>query len=139
MWDRGAFLPSDKTHFAGSGPKGAPARQAERVSRQLSGVAGAGLTHGRDRLPADSGGRNPGSAVSGGDDDKYVSADTSLRTEAFSSVPPATSDPLSSSDKSLSLPCFPPSLSFTSAMSLQSSRSPEVSAALPRGTAPRAV
>lgn len=139
MWDSGAFLTSDKTHFAGTGPKGAPARQAEHVSRQLSEAAGAGLTHGRDRLPADGGGRNPGSAISGGDDDKDVSADTRLRSEAFSSVPSATSDPLSSSDKSLSLPCFPPSLSFVSALPLRSSRSPEVSTALPRGTAPCAV
>ena len=106
MQDRGGFLSSHNTHFTGTGPKEAPTRHTERVSKQLSEAPGAGLTPGRDRRLAGSGGRSLGFAFSGGNHDKSVSAHSRLRTEGWSSAPPATSDLLCGPDKSLHCPSF---------------------------------
>lgn len=87
MQDRGGFLPSNNTHFTGTGLKEAPTRHAERVSKQLSGAPWAELTHRRDRLLAGSGGRNLGFAFSGGNRDESVSAHSRLRMQGWSQLP----------------------------------------------------
>jgi len=122
MQDRGGFLPSNNTHFTGTGPKEASTRHAERVSKQLSRAPGAGLTHERDRLLAGSGGRNLGSAFSGGNHDKSVSTHGRLRTQGWSSAPPATLDLLRGPEKSLAF-TVPRPLAFTSALLLGCSTS----------------
>lgn len=117
MQDRGGFLPSNNTHFTGTGLNEAPAGHTECVSKQLSRAPGAGLTHGCDRLLAGSASRNLGFAFSGGNYDKSMSTHSRMRMEGWSSAPPATLDLLCGPDKSLPF-TVPRSLSFTSALPL---------------------